>query len=243
MLAIISRNILNLLIFLFIILAATGCYSNRYFGTPDYFTKQPGVLVLKNGERINGEISVNNLLGNTVIIQSKTQKQSYKVDEVKACLLNIGVFQPMIIGREILQMRSQPVFMERLTPDSFSIQLYEAYQRQTNPNVMGDVTLQGGVEYDLAYFVHLPYDDPMVVWELSTTVVADHLSKGLDSLFGKCPQLMKKIRSGDPNYNIFFFPQIQVSEHVVLGRLTTSAKKEKVQQIIRVLEEYEKCKK
>ena len=235
--------IFSMLLSLILLPALTSCYSNRYFGTPDYFTRQPGTLILKTGEKISGEISVNNLLGNSVVIRPYRSKQNrvYKVEEVKLCRLDIGIFEPMLIGREIPAIRSLPVFMERLTPDSFSVHLYEAYQKVVNENRMGDVTLEGGVEYDLEYFVHLPNDDSSLVWELSTAVLTDHLRNGFDTLFNQCPGLRERIRSGDPAYDIYFTPQVQVSEHVVVGKLSTPAKKEKVQNIIRVFAEYEGC--
>lgn len=238
-----TKNIFGFLLYIFIVLVISSCYSNRYFGTPDYFTKQPGTLILKNGEKISGEISVNNLIGNNVIIRRNQNKKKliYRVSDVAACQLEIGIFEPMLIGREIPKLYSRPVFMERLTPDSFSISLYEAYQRLTNPNIMGNVTLNTGMEYDLEYFVHLPYDDSNVVWQLSSTVLTTYLSNGLDSLFHQCPGLTEKIKSGDPNYDINFSPQVEVNKHVVLGRLSATGKEEKVKKIINVFAEYERC--
>jgi hypothetical protein len=237
------KNIFGALLYMLIPWLISGCYSNRYFATPDYFTKQPGTLVLKTGEKIKGDISVNNMTGNSVVIKSykDNKKLNYTVKEVASCRLDIGVMEPVSIGREIPPLYTLPKFMERLTPDSFSISLYEAYEKLINQNVMGDVTLTGGVEYDLEYFVHLPYDDPNVVWELSTAILTDHLRKGLDSLFRQCPGLTGKIKSGDPAYDIYFPPQIDINKHFVAGRYSTAAKKEKVKKIIAVFGEYERC--
>jgi len=43
------------------------------------------------------------------------------------------------------------------------------------------------------------------------------------------------------NYDIYFSPQVEVSKHVVLGRLSTAAKAEKVKKVIGVFAEYERC--
>jgi hypothetical protein len=241
--AITSKNIFQALLYTLILLVISSCYSNRYFATPDYFTKQPGTLVLKNGEQINGDISVNNMMGNSVVVKSynDNKKLVYTVKDVAACRLEIGIMEPVSIGREIPQLYTLPKFMERLTPDSFSISLYEAYEKLINQNVMGDVTLTGGVEYDLEYFVHLPYDDSNVVWELSTAILTDHLRNGLDSLFRQCPGLTEKIRSGDPAYDIYFPAQIDINKHFIAGRYSVAATEEKVKKIIAVFGEYEKC--
>lgn len=221
----------------------SSCNSNRYFATPDYFTKQPGVLILKNGEKISGNISVNNLIGSTVTIWRYPNggKQVYSVKEVASCELNIGVFQPVSIVRDFPKLSSRLTFMERLTPDSFSICLYEAYERVSDPNMIGDVTLQGGVEYDLEYFVHLPTDDSNIVRQISTPVLAIPLSNGLDSLFRKCPVLYGKFNARDPDYDISFTPQIPITEKVIVGRLSTKAKEEKVKKIIKIFAEFEQC--
>jgi len=51
------------------------------------------------------------------------KKLVYHVNDVVACRLEIGVFEPMSIGREIPKLYSPPVFMEKLTPDSTKISL------------------------------------------------------------------------------------------------------------------------
>lgn len=240
--AIISKNrfLVPLAILLLVI---SSCASRQYFATPDYFTKQPGTLVLKSGEEIMGDISVNNLLGNSVTLKQyrDNKKREFRVDDVVACRLQIGVFEPMTIGREIPPLYTRPVFMERLTPDSFSISLYEAYEKVTDPNITGDITLEGGVQYDLEYYVHLPGDAGNIVWQLSTAILTTHLDDGLHFLFSQCPALMEKIKSGDPAYNIYFSPQIELNKHLVLGRYSVAAKEEKVKKIIGVFGEYERC--
>lgn len=218
-----------------------GCTSNRYFGTPNYFTGQPGWLYLKNGIKIKGKISVNNLMGNSVEVRtSKKESIKYTIGEVMACYLDIGVFEPKIIRTQVLNLSSRLEFMERLTPDSSTIHLYEAYEKLTDEKLMGDVSLYPSVEYDLKYYIHLPGDKPEEVWELSIGLLSEHLSKGLETLFSDCPGLLEKIRSGDPAYNIYFKPQIQL-DHVTVGRLTTRDKEAKVKVILKVLAEYEQC--
>jgi hypothetical protein len=241
--AVTSKNIFQALLYTLIFLAISGCYSNRYFATPDYFTKQPGTLVLKNGEKINGDISVNNMMGNSVVVKpyKDNKKLVYTVKDVASCRLQIGVMEPVSIGREIPPLYTNPVFMERLTPDSFSLSLYEAYEKLINQNIMGDVSLTGGVEYDLQYYVHLPYDNSNMVWQLSTAILTDHLRNGLDSLFRQCPGLPEKIRSGDPAYDIYFPPQIEINKYFIAGRYSLAAKEEKVKKIIAVFGEYERC--
>jgi hypothetical protein len=239
-----KRPALHLFICLTTFVWLSGCNTARYFATPDYFTKQPGILVLKNGENIPGKISVNNLIGNTVTIwpYSNGGKQVYTVKEVTSCKLDIVVFEPMSVVRELPELSTRLIFMEKLTPDSFSISLYEAYERQTDPNLMGDVTLQGGVEYDLMYYVHLPGDERIIVRQISTPVLTTKLSNGLDSLFHTCPVLYNKIHSGDPAYNYSFSPQVPITNKIMVGRLSTKAKEEKVNIMIKVFTEYEQCK-
>jgi hypothetical protein len=165
---------------------------------------------------------------------------SFGIKEVASCKLDIGIFEPCHIAREIPRLTGAPVFMERLTPDSFSIALYEAYEK-TQGKQMGDITLQGGIEYDLAYYIHLPGDDSTIVWSYSTALPSAHLSRGLDSLWQLCPALWQKIQLGASPYDIYFAPQVEINQQLVLNRLNLAAKEEKVKKILAVLAEYEKC--
>lgn len=224
-----------------ILIAVSACTSNRYFATPDYFTRQPGILVLRNGQQLKGEISVNNLMGHTVSIRTEDNKKNvFPVKDIASCRLEIGIFEPRSIARELPRTISQPVFMERLSADSLSIALYEAYEK-TQGSETGDITLQGGLEYDLAYYMQLPGDDSTIVWQFSTALPATHLSRGLDSLWQLCPELWKKIKLGASPYDIYYSPQFEINQKIVLNRLSLAAKQEKVKKILGVLEEYERC--
>lgn len=106
---------------------------------------------------------------------------------------------------------------------------------------MGDITLQGGIEYDLAYYMNLPGDDSTIVWSFSTALPSAHLTRALDSLWQLCPILWKKIKSGASPYDIYFAPQVEINQKLILNRLSLAAKEEKVNKILSVLAEYEEC--
>lgn len=190
--------------------------------SPNNLNGVPATLFLANGTTITGNISLNNevLLSKVIeIVPTAGAAQRLHLLDVKG-YESKGQYFELKHTSNHFHPRSGFYFMKRLTPEGSQMHLYEHLERKQPGKSLNEQV------YKPTYYLQLPGEKMHRVYAANSRKLVPHFHKKMSALLKKCPQLEQKIHNKHPGY---FYSRLAAS----------SAQQEEV--LLRIINEYNNC--
>ncbi|NRF40090.1 hypothetical protein [Pedobacter foliorum] len=212
--------------FLLLIFFFTSC-STPYYSTVNNMNEQPASLVLANGSKLNGKISVrtfDNYSSVSRIQFSEGASNIYKdyfVKDIKSVYINGSTYCVKIIIGSNFWGGSAVRFVKRLTQPGGRMDLYQN-------EVVNKNSQSGKSETVTEYYLQLPGDNRNEIYNLESKKFTPDFNIKMSSYVQDCPVLAVKIKEKDRDY---FYPFI-----VNNGELRRKAV------LLQIINDYNNCK-
>ncbi len=191
-----------------LLVIACGCTPTAYFKTPNDVYRQKGAILLNNGTKLSGlltipfeddyKYSIENPKYIKMVQDGKTTEDSVSVAKVKGYFIdtNFYAFKNVFLLSDNIE---HMLFVKRLTSESSRIGLYYLYQSGKSNNT-GDETED--------YFISLPGSGPYETINTRTARIIPDFDIKMSAIVSDCPALANKIRAKDPAY---YFPFVTIN--------------------------------
>ena len=213
---------------LLIVVLAVGCKTTSYFITSNAVSKHHATLYLINKDTIPGQLTVE--LEDTYHIRNGAAFPSYvefapdgkdsaqRIPLSQILGYRIGTtFYALKIVDIYMNGFQRLLFLQRLTPDSSKIHLYELHES-------GQANATGESVY--SYYLSLPGFDARETINTHGTRLLPGFEEKMSQMVADCPALAEKIRSKENGYFIPF-TSFKASKHPDV--------------LLRIINEYNQC--
>ncbi|WP_207493747.1 hypothetical protein [Aridibaculum aurantiacum] len=202
-----------------------GCGSVVVFDSPNSMRNIAGTIYLTNGRSYDGRLNINTEggLNSTVklIPNGESEAMRFPVSEVEGYKVR-GDYYAMRDIRSGVILGRNTRFMKRITPADSRIHVYEYVERKTEKDRRNNDV----VTYETNYLLELPNEKNREVWALNSNKFTPNFDEKMSKIVADCPSLAQKIANQEEGY---FYRQVTVF------------KDKRVDVVMNIIDEYNKC--
>jgi hypothetical protein len=208
----------------------TSC-SSSYFTTANNMGNMYGAVYMKNGQVLEGEISVSleSSFGSRDFIRFTPRKgrerQKIYIEDLDGFSLRNEFYAPKLIDEGFFS-GDRMLFVKRLTRADSRIHLYELYKRRNQTSRYRNNNSYNNYVDDYSYYITLPGQDRYKAWSIDGKHLVPNFEDKMSDYVKDCPELAAKVKRKERGY---FYAQVSL-----VGR-------KRIETILNIIDDYNAC--